>query len=124
MQFSVFIHSIKAQVFPNAYIGYSRRYFIMHKSRDLAKNVWYGVATAINIGEPLFHQDWATVIFYRVLLDATKRFDFEMRGLVLSRCDRWFRHGGFLRPHRGEVFKQRHKHNKRVCLFRAVLWVG
>jgi hypothetical protein len=29
-----------------------------------------------------------------------------MRGLVLSGRDRWFRHGGFLRPHRGEVFKQ------------------
>jgi hypothetical protein len=27
-------------------------------------------------------------------------------------------------PHRGAVFKQRPKHNKRLCLFRALLLVG
>jgi hypothetical protein len=26
----------------------------MRQKRDLAENVWYGVATAINSGEPLF----------------------------------------------------------------------
>jgi hypothetical protein len=26
----------------------------MQKNRDLAENVWYGVETAINVGEPLF----------------------------------------------------------------------
>jgi hypothetical protein len=62
----------------------------------------------------------AEVIFCRVLLDAKKRFDFEMRGLVPSGRDRWFRHSGFLRPHRGEVLKQHPKHNKKLCLFRAV----
>jgi hypothetical protein len=74
----------------------------MRKPRELAENVWYGAGTAINISEPLFRQDWAEVIFCRVPLDAKKRFDFEMRGLVLSGRDRWFRHGGFLRPHRDE----------------------
>jgi hypothetical protein len=56
----------------------------MRQKRELAENVWYGVETAINIGEPLFHQDWATVIFCRVLIEAKNRFDFEIRGLVLS----------------------------------------
>jgi hypothetical protein len=56
----------------------------MRHKRELAENVWYGVATAINIGEPLFKLDWTTVIFCRVLIEAKKRFDFEMRGLVLS----------------------------------------
>jgi hypothetical protein len=31
----------------------------MRQKRELAENVWYGVGTAINIGEPLFKQDWA-----------------------------------------------------------------
>jgi hypothetical protein len=31
---------------------------------------------------------------------------------------------GSLPPHRGAVFKQRPKHNKRLCLFRAQRWVG
>jgi hypothetical protein len=57
---------------------------IMRQKRDLAENVWYKVATAINIGEPLFHHDWTAVIFCRVLIEAKKRFDFEIRGLVLS----------------------------------------
>jgi hypothetical protein len=56
----------------------------MRQKRDLAENVWYGVATAINIGEPLFKLDWTPVILCRVLIEAKKRFDFEMRGLVLS----------------------------------------
>jgi hypothetical protein len=30
----------------------------------------------------------------------------------------------FLPPHRGEVFKQHPMHNKKLCLFRAILWVG
>jgi hypothetical protein len=57
---------------------------IMRQNRDLAEHVWYGVETAINVGEPLFRLDWTTVIFCRVLLDAKERFDFEMRGLALS----------------------------------------
>jgi hypothetical protein len=35
----------------------------MRQNRDLAEHVWYGVGTAINIGEPLFKRDWTTVIF-------------------------------------------------------------
>jgi hypothetical protein len=57
---------------------------IMRQNRDLAEHVWYGVETAINVGEPLFRLDWTTVIFCRVLLDAKERFDFEMRGLAFS----------------------------------------
>jgi hypothetical protein len=68
---------------------------IMRQKRDLAENVWYGVETAINSGEPLFRLDWTTVIFCRVLLDAKERFDFEMRGLVLSGRDGLFQRGGF-----------------------------
>jgi hypothetical protein len=56
----------------------------MRHKRELAENVWYGVATAINIDEPLFKQDWTTVIFCRVLIEAKKRFDFELRGLALN----------------------------------------
>jgi hypothetical protein len=47
---------------------------------------WYGVGTALNIGEPLFKQDWTAVIFCRVLIEAKKRFDFELRGLVLDKA--------------------------------------
>jgi hypothetical protein len=57
---------------------------IMRQKRDLAEHVWYGVETAVNVGEPLFRLDWTSVIFCRVLLDAKERFDFEMRGLALS----------------------------------------
>jgi hypothetical protein len=56
----------------------------MRQTRKLAEHVWYGVETAINVGEPLFHLDWTTVIFCRVLFDAKEHFDFEMRGLALS----------------------------------------
>jgi hypothetical protein len=58
----------------------------MRQKRELAENVWYGVATAINIGEPLLQLWWAKVIFCRVLIEAKKRFDFEMRGLVLDKA--------------------------------------
>jgi hypothetical protein len=57
----------------------------MRQKRKLAEKVWYGVETAINVGEPLFKLLWAEVIFCRVLIEAKKRFDFEMRGLVLRR---------------------------------------
>jgi hypothetical protein len=36
------------------YIGYRRRVIIMRQKHDLAEKVWYGVETAINVGEPLF----------------------------------------------------------------------
>jgi hypothetical protein len=56
----------------------------MRQKRDLAENVWYGVETAINVGEPLFKLNWTTVIFCRVLIETKKQFDFEMRGLKLE----------------------------------------
>jgi hypothetical protein len=56
----------------------------MRQKSKLAEKVWYGVETAINVGEPLFKLLRAEVIFCRVLIKAKKRFDFEMRGLVLS----------------------------------------
>jgi hypothetical protein len=31
----------------------------MQQKRELAENVWYGVGTAINVGEPLFELLWA-----------------------------------------------------------------
>jgi hypothetical protein len=43
------------------------------------------VATAINIGDPLFKPDWTAVTFCRVLIEAKKRFDFEICGLVLDK---------------------------------------
>jgi hypothetical protein len=42
----------------------------MRQKRELAENVRGGVATAINVGEPLFKSLWAEVIFYRVLIEA------------------------------------------------------
>jgi hypothetical protein len=58
----------------------------MRQKRDLAENVWYGVGTAVNVGEPLFKQVLKTVFYCRVLLDAKMRFDFELRGLVLDKA--------------------------------------
>jgi hypothetical protein len=54
----------------------------MRENRKLAKNVWYEVRTAINVGEPLFQLELAVVLLYRVLREARGRFAFEMRGLV------------------------------------------
>jgi hypothetical protein len=54
----------------------------MRKNRKLAKNVWYEVRTAINVGEPLFQLEFAAVLLSRVLCEARGRFVFEMRGLA------------------------------------------
>jgi hypothetical protein len=56
----------------------------MRLKRDLAEHVWYGVRTAVNVGEPLFRLGWAVVLLHRVLREAKKRFDFEMRGFRLD----------------------------------------
>ena len=56
----------------------------MKTKRKLAQNVWYEVRTAVNIGEPLFLLPPATVLLCRVLLEANKRFPFEMRGFQLN----------------------------------------
>jgi hypothetical protein len=55
--------------------------------RKLKQDVWYEVRTAVNVGEPVFQLWWAVVLFYRVLLDAKRRFKFEIRGLVFD--DAW-----------------------------------
>jgi hypothetical protein len=56
----------------------------MRIKRNLAEHVWYEVRTAVNVGEPLFRLGWAVVLLYRVLREAKKRFDFEMRGFRLD----------------------------------------
>jgi hypothetical protein len=33
----------------------------MRQKRELAENVWYGVGTAINVGETLFRQDTGVI---------------------------------------------------------------
>jgi hypothetical protein len=42
------------------------------------------VGWAINNREPVFRLGFAVVLFCRVLIEAKKRFDFEMRGLVIG----------------------------------------
>jgi hypothetical protein len=59
----------------------------MRQQRRLAEDVWYGVSTAVNVGEPLFRLGWAVVLLNRVLREAKKRFAFEMRGIRLE--GRW-----------------------------------
>jgi hypothetical protein len=59
----------------------------MRMKRDLREHVWYGVRTAVNVGEPLFRLGWAVVLLNRVLREAKKRFAFEMRGIRLE--GRW-----------------------------------
>jgi hypothetical protein len=55
---------------------------VVRQKRVLAKNVWYKVETAVNSAEPLFQLEFAAVLLYRVLCEATGRFAFEMRGLA------------------------------------------
>jgi hypothetical protein len=52
--------------------------------RKLEQDAWYEIRTAINVGEPVFRLWWAVALFCRVLLDAKKRFKFEMRGLAID----------------------------------------
>jgi hypothetical protein len=57
----------------------------MRKHRDLARNAWYEVRTAINDSEPIFLEQWrAKAILFRVLLSAGDLFTFEIRGLTLK----------------------------------------
>jgi hypothetical protein len=94
----------------------------MRKNRELAKNVWYEVETAVNSGEPLFRLDFAVVLFYRALREARGRFAFEMRGLAFdgeAGGDASIQRGGFYAaaPWRGG-FEQRPQCFGRGC------WVG
>jgi hypothetical protein len=82
MLFYLFCHPTKAKPVLNRI--YIVEAIVMRKNRKLAKNVWYEVETAVNVGEPLFQLEFAVVLLYRVLRKAKKRFAFEMRGLVLG----------------------------------------
>jgi hypothetical protein len=55
--------------------------------RELEQDVWYKVRSGINCGEPVFQLWWAVALFYRVLLDADKRFKFEICELAFD--DAW-----------------------------------
>jgi hypothetical protein len=59
----------------------------MKTQRKLDQDVWYKVQTAINVGEPVFQLWWAVILFYRVLCDAKKRFNFEICDLMFD--DAW-----------------------------------
>ena len=56
----------------------------MYTTRKLEKDVWYGVRSGINIGEPLFRLPEAIVLLHRVLREVKKRYGFEMRVLILD----------------------------------------
>jgi hypothetical protein len=53
----------------------------MRRGRELAENVWYFVATAVNDTEPLFWSGCVAWLLARVLSEAKERFAFELRGL-------------------------------------------
>jgi hypothetical protein len=50
----------------------------------LGEHVWYGVSTAVNVGEPLFGLRWTEKLLCRVLRDAKEIYSFEMRGLMFD----------------------------------------
>jgi hypothetical protein len=54
--------------------------------RARAANVWYGVWTEVNIGEPLFRLSEAIVVLHRVLRRVRKYYGFELRGFRLERA--------------------------------------
>ncbi|MDR0387178.1 MAG: hypothetical protein LBH57_04000 [Treponema sp.] len=55
----------------------------MRLQRNLARDAWYEVGTAINNRETLFCRRQAIAIFCRVFGEAGKRFAFELRGFAL-----------------------------------------
>jgi hypothetical protein len=65
--------------------------------RELERDVWYEVHTAVNVGEPVFRLGWAETLFYHVLNDAKRRFKFEMHGLVLD--EEWL--AFYIKPENG-----------------------
>jgi hypothetical protein len=56
----------------------------MRQQRRLSEDVWYGVSTAVNVGEPLFELRWTKPLFCRVLRDAKGIYSFEMSGFKLE----------------------------------------
>ncbi|MDR1231932.1 MAG: transposase [Spirochaetaceae bacterium] len=59
----------------------------MRALRILAASVWYFVCTAVNNREPLFWDERERARFMRVLNEARKRYEFELRGLRF--CGPW-----------------------------------
>jgi REP element-mobilizing transposase RayT len=59
----------------------------MRALRILAASVWYFVCTAVNNREPLFWSALERARFMRVLNEARKRYEFELRGLRF--CGPW-----------------------------------
>jgi hypothetical protein len=70
----------------------------MRQQRRLAEDVWYGVRTAVNIGEPLFELGWTEKLLCRVLQDAKGNYSFEMRGLRFEGAALTF----YIRPEDGK----------------------
>jgi hypothetical protein len=56
----------------------------MRQLRVLQQGVWYEIHTQINIREPLFCEDKAREIFFRVFHETGLRFVFEIRCLRLE----------------------------------------
>jgi hypothetical protein len=56
----------------------------MRKLRELKQGVWYEIRTQINNRKPLFCEDKAREIFFRVFHEAGLRFVFEIRCLRLE----------------------------------------
>jgi hypothetical protein len=68
MLFLVFPLQIKAKRQINAIYRVLLMEVIMRQKRELAENVWYEMATAINIGEPLFQLSRAVMLFSSMML--------------------------------------------------------
>jgi hypothetical protein len=56
----------------------------MRSQRNLARDTWYEVRTAVNNREPLFRRRQAIAVFCWVFGEAGKRFAFELRGFWLE----------------------------------------
>jgi REP element-mobilizing transposase RayT len=56
----------------------------MRTLRELKQGAWYEIRTAVNNRKPLFQSRKALRLFAKVLDDVSKRFDFEIRGLLLK----------------------------------------
>jgi REP element-mobilizing transposase RayT len=56
----------------------------MRKRRDLTRDAWYEVRTAVNNRKSLFRYEWVVALLFRVLHEAKALFTFEMRGLRIE----------------------------------------
>jgi hypothetical protein len=88
--------------------------------RELERDVWYEVHTAVNVGEPVFRLGWAETLFYHVLNDAKRRFKFEMRGLVFD--EEWL--SFYIKPENGLQLPKIMQWVKQTFSFRFNLRTG